>query len=134
MRVPFVPHLFYISIIFGFHSLLYGILPDKYHLQGMPTASYPKRTEKNILDSGGNIIFSRGVLTGGSAFTRKLGKQHNKPWTHVDLPLENSSSINHMISLCKLTKTPRKKQGEVVPEVTFSSRFFGRQVTSRMYS
>jgi len=28
-----------------------GVLPDKYQLKEMPTASYPKRTEKNILDS-----------------------------------------------------------------------------------
>jgi hypothetical protein len=62
-----------------------GILPDKYHLQEMPTASYPKRTEKNILDSDGTVIFSRGTLTGGSALTRKLAKQHDRPWVHVDL-------------------------------------------------
>jgi hypothetical protein len=62
-----------------------GILPDKYHLDEMPTASYPKRTEKNILDSDGTVIFSRGNLTGGSALTRKLAKQRNRPWLHVDL-------------------------------------------------
>ena len=62
-----------------------GILPDKYHLDEMPTASYPKRTEKNILDSDGTVIFSRGKLTGGSALTCKLAKQHNRPWLHVDL-------------------------------------------------
>lgn len=62
-----------------------GVLPDKYHLQEMPTASYPKRTEKNILDSDGTLIFSRGKLTGGSALTRKLAKKHNRPWLHIDL-------------------------------------------------
>ena len=62
-----------------------GILPEKYHLQEMPTASYPKRTEKNILDSDGTLIFSRGKLTGGSALTRKLAKQHGRPWLHIDL-------------------------------------------------
>jgi putative molybdenum carrier protein len=51
----------------------------------MPTASYPKRTEKNILDSEGTIIFSRGKLTGGSALTWKLAKQHDKPWVRLDL-------------------------------------------------
>ena len=62
-----------------------GIFPDKYHLDEMPTASYPKRTERNILDSDGTIIFSRGKLTGGSALTRKLAKQHERPWLHIDL-------------------------------------------------
>ena len=46
-----------------------GILPDKYKLDEMPTASYPKRTERNILDSDGTLIFSRGKLTGGPAVT-----------------------------------------------------------------
>jgi len=62
-----------------------GILPDKYQLQEMPTASYPKRTEQNILDSDGTLIFSRGKLTGGSTLTRKLAKQHDRPWLHIDL-------------------------------------------------
>ena len=62
-----------------------GILPDKYLLDEMPTVSYPKRTEKNILDSDGTLIFPRGKLTGGSALTRKLAKQHQKPWLHIDL-------------------------------------------------
>lgn len=62
-----------------------GILPDRYQLEEMPTTSYPKRTEKNVLDSDGTLIFSRGKLSGGSALTRKLAKQHNQPWVHVDL-------------------------------------------------
>jgi len=33
-----------------------GTLPDKYQLQGMPTASYPARTERNIVDSDGTLI------------------------------------------------------------------------------
>ena len=54
-----------------------GILPRKYHMQEMPTASYPKRTERNILDSDGTLILSRGKLTGGSALTRRLAKKHS---------------------------------------------------------
>lgn len=62
-----------------------GLLPDKYHLEEMPTESYPKRTEKNILESDGTLIVSHGKLTGGSSLTRKLAKQHNKPWLHIDM-------------------------------------------------
>ncbi len=64
-----------------------GPLPDKYHLQEMPTKSYPKRTEKNILDSDGTLIVSHGKITGGTALTRKLAKKHVKPWLHTDLDL-----------------------------------------------
>ena len=73
-----------------------GVLPDKYQIQEMPTTSYPKRTEKNILDSDGTLILSYGKLTGGSALTRKLAKKHSKPWVHVDLdklPLPDAVGI-----------------------------------------
>jgi len=30
-----------------------GVLPEKYNLQEMTTKSYPKRTEKNVVDSDG---------------------------------------------------------------------------------
>jgi hypothetical protein len=62
-----------------------GTLPEKYHLQQMPTDQYPKRTEKNILDSDGTLIVSHGLLTGGSALTGELAKLHRKPWIHIDL-------------------------------------------------
>jgi len=62
-----------------------GTLPEKYHLKEMPTGQYSKRTEKNILDSDGTLILSHGPLSGGSALTRELAKQHKKPWLHVDL-------------------------------------------------
>ena len=56
-----------------------GTLPDKYHLQEMPSGSYEKRTEQNVLDSDGTVIISRGKLTGGSALTQKLAKKHIRP-------------------------------------------------------
>jgi predicted Rossmann-fold nucleotide-binding protein len=62
-----------------------GVLPDKYRLQEMTTTSYPKRTEKNVLDSDGTLIFSYGALSGGSALTRKMAKKHSRPWLHIDL-------------------------------------------------
>jgi len=74
-----------------------GTLPERYHLQEMTTTSYPKRTEKNILDSDGTIIISHGNLTGGSLLTLKLARQHNKPFIHIDLT-ENSitKSAEHL--------------------------------------
>jgi hypothetical protein len=61
-----------------------GTLPEKYNLREMATGSYPKRTEKNILDADGTLIISHGPLTGGSARTRELAKRHSKPWIHID--------------------------------------------------
>ena len=64
-----------------------GPLPDKYELLEMPTDSYPKRTEQNVIDSDGTLIISHGELTGGSAYTRKMAMKHGKPWYHANLNL-----------------------------------------------
>jgi hypothetical protein len=62
-----------------------GPLPAKYQLQEMPTASYPKRTAQNVIDSDGTVIFTHGTLIGGSALTRKIALQRGKPVLHIDL-------------------------------------------------
>jgi hypothetical protein len=61
-----------------------GPLPARYQLQEMPTASYPKRTVQNIIDSDGTVIISRGKLSGGSAYTRKMAVKHGRPWLHIE--------------------------------------------------
>ena len=62
-----------------------GRLPDNYKLEEMPTESYPKRTEQNIIDSKGTVIISHGKLTGGSKLTQGLANKHNRPCLHIDL-------------------------------------------------
>lgn len=62
-----------------------GQLPKKYHLKEMVSSSYPKRTEKNVLDSNGTLILTHGRLTGGSSLTKKYAVQHGLPWLHVNL-------------------------------------------------
>lgn len=62
-----------------------GPLPEKYNLQEMATKSYPKRTEKNVVDSDGTVIFTHGKLTGGSLLTQKKAIQHGKPVLHLDM-------------------------------------------------
>jgi hypothetical protein len=52
-----------------------GILPEIYGLKEMPTASYPARTEQNVIDSDGTLIIARGKLTGGTDYTRPLTSQ-----------------------------------------------------------
>jgi hypothetical protein len=62
-----------------------GVLPEKYNLQEMTTKSYPKRTEKNVVDSDGTAIFTHGRLTGGSLLTQKKAILHDKPVIHLDM-------------------------------------------------
>jgi hypothetical protein len=63
-----------------------GPLPDKYDLIEMPTVSYPERTKKNISESDGTLILSRGRLTGDTEFTKeKAPLLYGKPMLHIDL-------------------------------------------------
>ena len=74
-----------------------GVLPTKYKLKEMANFSYPKRTEKNVLDSDGTLIIYHGKLTGGSALTRKMAKKHGRPWIHLDLDKLSISDASKVI-------------------------------------
>ena len=56
-----------------------GPLPEKYRLREMDTADYPSRTKRNIQDSHGTVILSRGKLTKGSELTLVYAKMKQKP-------------------------------------------------------
>lgn len=64
-----------------------GPLPPQYRLQEMPTEDYAARTEKNVVDSDGTLIISRGMPTGGTDYTRKMVLKHGKQLLHIDLSL-----------------------------------------------
>lgn len=64
-----------------------GPLPAKYGLTEMETTSYPKRTEKNIIESDGTLIVTYGRLTGGSALTKKVAIKYDRPHYHIDLKI-----------------------------------------------
>ena len=49
-----------------------------------PLASYLQRTEWNVRDSDGTIIFTVAAgLAGGSKRTAEFAKKHRKPWLHL---------------------------------------------------
>jgi hypothetical protein len=64
-----------------------GPLPWKYQLKEMPSDSYVERTEQNVLDSDGTLIFSHGPLIGGTALTREMAEMLSKPFLYLDLHL-----------------------------------------------
>lgn len=76
-----------------------GLLPEKYALQEMTTKSYPKRTEKNVVDSDGTVIFTHGRLTGGSLLTQKKALQNSKPVIHLDM---NKITVDRAVELLKV--------------------------------
>lgn len=74
-----------------------GPLPDRYLLQEMPTASYPARTEQNVIDSDGTVIFSRGKPTGDTDYTRQMVLGHKRQLLHIDLNLRSSYDAAHLL-------------------------------------
>ncbi len=62
-----------------------GPLPEIYQLREMAASDYPSRTRRNILDSHGTVIISRGQLRGGSKLTQSFAQVKGKPNCHIDL-------------------------------------------------
>ena len=57
-----------------------GTIPPRYRLAEISNPSYSERTERNILDSDGTLIFARGVpLSEGTQFTEETARKHGKP-------------------------------------------------------
>lgn len=61
-----------------------GAIPARYDLREMRSKDYLRRTEQNIVDSDGTVIFSgKPTLTGGSKRTAAFAVKHRKPWLHI---------------------------------------------------
>ena len=61
-----------------------GPIAAEYLLTELLSFSHPQRTEWNVRDSDGSVIFSVSpILTGGSKKTVDLGINSNKPWLHL---------------------------------------------------
>ncbi len=54
-------------------------------MQEIDAISYDLRTEKNVTDSDGTLLFSSGTLKGGSLLTRKLVRKHFKLCLHIGI-------------------------------------------------
>lgn len=62
-----------------------GRIPDKYPLREHHSTAYHVRTEANVRDSDGTLVFTQGKPTGGTALTIRLAHQHKKPVLVVTL-------------------------------------------------
>jgi len=61
-----------------------GPISRKYPLIETPSVDYAQRTEWNVRDTGGTVIFSiQPELTGGSKKTVEFAVKHNKPCLHL---------------------------------------------------
>jgi hypothetical protein len=63
-----------------------GKIPAKYQLQETTSPGYAARTEQNVQDADGTVIFSVSPrLTGGTLLTYELAQRHRKPLLHLHL-------------------------------------------------
>ena len=61
-----------------------GVIEQRYQLQETSTENYPQRTEKNVQESDGTVIFTMSSkLSGGSKRTAEFAKKHGKSWLHL---------------------------------------------------
>ena len=78
-----------------------GLLPQKYNLKETRSTSYAERTAKNVQEADGTLIISRGMLTGGSEYTREMAVKYERPWLHIDLSqmaaFQAASAINQWV-------------------------------------
>jgi len=62
-----------------------GRIPAVYLLRETAEELLEVRTERNVIDSDGTVIFTLGALSGGSLKTAEFARAHGRPWLHVDL-------------------------------------------------
>jgi hypothetical protein len=62
-----------------------GPVSLRYNLQELAGGNYRRRTEKNVEDSDGTLIVSRGDLTGGSLLTLEFARKYARPCLHINL-------------------------------------------------
>jgi hypothetical protein len=61
-----------------------GRIPDRYMLKETPSESYLQRTEWNVRDSDGTVVFTFAKEpTGGSLKTVLFARKHDKPCLHI---------------------------------------------------
>jgi len=62
-----------------------GPITDMYPVQELDLDRYVSRTEQNVIDSDGTLIFFYGEPEGGTALTVNLARQYDKPLYLFDL-------------------------------------------------
>jgi hypothetical protein len=74
-----------------------GALHERYQLTETPNAGSIQRTEWNVRDSDGTVIFSIAPkLSGGSKKTAEFAQQYHKPWLHISRERDGDDAAKHL--------------------------------------
>jgi hypothetical protein len=99
-----------------------GVIPDRYRLRETQGTRYAQRTEWNVRDSDGTVIFTvEPYLRGGSRRTAEFAREYRKPWLHLDrtVPLGSSVErfgefvIGHRIAVLNIAGSRASEETEV---------------------
>ncbi|MBH8550950.1 putative molybdenum carrier protein [Nostocaceae cyanobacterium CENA357] len=72
-----------------------GILNVRYDLTETPSSEYSQRTEWNVRDSDGTVIFSISpTIFAGTLLTVELAKKYEKPYIHICKKLTDINSVS----------------------------------------
>lgn len=82
-----------------------GRIPDCYRLIETPASGYLVRTERNVIESDATVIFTLDALSGGSKYTAKFAKKHQKPCLHLQIkPGQASQAARALASFLRANR------------------------------
>ncbi len=105
-----------------------GPIDWRYRLKETPSPAYAQRTEWNVRDSDGTVIFSVGPeVFGGSRLTIEFAQQHRKPWILISQARDGADAaqklrdflIRHKIAVLNVAG-PRASSEPAVAEFVVS--------------
>lgn len=70
-----------------------GPISERYPLAETESAEYTERTERNVFDSDGTLVLTRGEPTGGTAYTISCAEAHGRPYLLLDYDVEADPAI-----------------------------------------
>jgi hypothetical protein len=111
-----------------------GRIPERYPLKEASAADYQQRTELNVQDSDGTVIFTiTKSLSGGSKKTATFALKHKKPILHISRATPSPAQElrrflqEHKVRVLNLAGTRASKEPEVAEFVLeVLSEVFGK--------
>ncbi len=74
-----------------------GTIPARHQLREAPDTDSAQRTEWNVRDSGGTVIFSIAVaLIGGSRLTAEFAQRYRKPCLHLSQEQDGEAAADKL--------------------------------------
>ena len=79
-----------------------GAIPRRYRLKETPSPTYVQRTEWNVRDSNGTVIFTVSEeMFGGSQLTAEFAKRHGKPWRHLSRRRDEADAAQKLLTFVR---------------------------------